>query len=61
MIPGPIYELEKKMGHQGKFFIAKGKSDSFFAEIMKESAKKPGVGRYEIAIKPKILGNYKLN
>jgi len=51
------------MGEFTRFYLAKAPNESFVEAIMKESAKKPGVGRYDIAMNSykKIIGNYKNN
>ena len=57
-IPGPIYETGLNIAQPGKFFIPKGKG-TFFDEIIKKAKFTPGIGKYDIAKKAKILGNYK--
>lgn len=60
-IPGPIYEIGGDIAKGGKFSIPKGKTPTYFASVINEAKKFPGVGKYNIdQQKPKVLGNYLL-
>ena len=62
-IPGPIYNVGLSMldGNKNKGKFAQGKYQSFFADIMDEGKKKPGVGKYEQGgLKRKIHGCFNL-
>lgn len=60
LIPGPIYETSPPFAKNGKFFIPKGNTPTYFTSVINESKKSPGVGKYNVAEckKPKVLGNY---
>ena len=64
-IPGPDKYFKDNvglevLGKNGKFFIPKGKTLTFFQSVEKDSKKSPGVGKYDMlnSKKSKILGNY---
>ena len=51
-IPGPQdYKTTPDFGVGGKFFIPKGKTPSYFEDLIDKSKKVPGVGKYEIVPK----------
>ena len=59
LIPGPIYDVGLTLGKNGKFFIPKGNTPSFFTKVMKDAEKVPGVGKYNPKeYKYKVFGNY---
>lgn len=64
-IPGPEKYFKDgialdHLGKNGKSFIPKGKTLSFFQQVEKDAKKVPGVGKYDMlnSKKTKILGNY---
>ena len=58
-IPGPSdYKTGPTMGEGGKFFMSKGKIPNYFEDVMNQAKKVPGVGRYDLIGKRKIMGNY---
>jgi len=58
-IPGPSdYKTGPTLGEGGKFFISKGKIPSYFEEVVNKAKITPGVGKYDLIGKKKILGNY---
>ena len=64
-IPGPEKYFKDNialdvLGKNGKSFIPKGKTLTFFQQVEKEGKKVPGVGKYDMlnSKKSKILGNY---
>lgn len=48
------------MGDKAKFYVGKAPNVTLFDAIAKDSAKKPGVAKYDILTKSRILGNYTL-
>ena len=60
LIPGPEkYDVGQNLGKNGKFFIPKGNSPSFFTQVQKKAKETPGVGQYKpTEFKYKVLGNY---
>jgi len=51
-VPGPQdYKTSPDFGVGGKFFIPKGKTLSYFENVINESKKVPGVGKYEVVAK----------
>lgn len=58
-IPGPSdYKTANQLGENGKFFMSKGKIPSYFEDVVNKAKHTPGVGKYELMVKKKILGNY---
>ena len=59
LIPGPIYDVGLTLGKNGKFFIPKGNTPSYFTQIVKTADKTPGVGKYNPnEFKYKVFGSY---
>ena len=59
MVPGPKYEVAGNMViSKHKSSLPKAKKITFSEKIILESAKTPGVGKYDLLKKERIVGNY---
>ena len=65
MDPGPIYKVELDMTKQSiylenspKYRVPRGKVPTTLESIQKDAKAKPGVGKYNVATKAKVLGTY---